>query len=107
MEDENSMYNYYCRLIAIRHKYPAIARGEYGAVTTSHKNVGGFLITQGEEKLLLLHNTSTEAITIDLSNCTGLGGNTFATLTDYIGVNEAKLEGSQLTIGGQTSVILR
>jgi glycosidase len=107
IEDENSMYHYYCRLIAIRHKYPAIARGDYGAVTTSHKNAGGFLITQGEETLLLLHNTSTEAITIDLSTCTGLGGNTFGVLADFIGVSDAKLEGTQLTIGAQTSVILK
>ena len=31
-EDKNSLYNYYCDLLAIRHKYEAIARGKYESV---------------------------------------------------------------------------
>ncbi len=107
IEDENSLYNYYCRLIAIRHKYPSIARGDYNSVTTSQKNVGGFLIEYEGEKLGLFHNTSTSEISIDLSKCTGLDGYTFSELCDFIGVGDAKLEGTVLTIGGQTSVLVK
>lgn len=107
IEDENSLYNYYCKLIAIRHKYPAIARGDYNSVTTSQKNVGGFLIEHEGEKLGLFHNTSTSEISIDLSKCTGLDGYTFSELCDLIGVGDAKLEGTVLTIGGQTSVLVK
>lgn len=107
IEDENSLYNYYCRLIAIRHKYPAIARGDYNAVTSSEKNVGGFLIEYENEKLGLFHNTSMSEISIDLSKCSGLNGYTFSQLCDYIGVGSATLEGSILTIGGQTSVLVK
>lgn len=107
IEDENSLYNYYCKLIAIRHKYPAIARGDYNSVTTSQKNVGGFLIEYEGEKLGLFHNTSTNEISIDLSKCTGLDGYTFSELCDFIGVGDAKLEGTVLTIGGQTSVLVK
>ena len=46
-------------------------------------------------------------MTVDLSNCTGLGGYSFTKLCDCIGVGSAKLEGTMLTIGPQTSVILK
>ena len=106
IDDENSLYNYYCKLLSIRNKYPAIARGDYKSVTCGEKNVGGFLITYGEEKIGLFHNTATESISIDLSECKGLGGYEFSGICDYIGVGDAKLEGTVLTIGPQTSALV-
>ena len=102
--DENSLYNYYCRLIAIRHKYPAIARGEYTALDCGSKNFGGFGIAYEGETLGLFHNTSTEEMTYDLSKCKGYS---FSELCDAIGVGSAKLEGTILTVGPQTSVIVK
>lgn len=107
IEDENSLYNYYCKLISIRHKYPAIARGDYNSVGTSHKNLGGFLIEYGDERLVIMHNTSTEEISYDLAKCTDLNGNIPDKLCDYIGTGAARLEGAVLTIAPQTSVILQ
>lgn len=105
--DEESMYNYYRRLIAIRHKYPAIARGEYKAADCGNKNLGGFFIEYGDESLALIHNTSmTETISYDLSTCTAFDGVTLSTICDYIGQGEATLNGTVLTIGPQTSVIV-
>ena len=106
MVDENSLYQYYCKLISVRHSYPAIARGTYSAVSGRHSNVGGFLIEYEGEKIGLFHNTSTEEITVDLSECTGLEEYTFSKLCDYIGMGKAKLKGNLLTIGPQTSVVL-
>jgi len=106
-EDEGSMFRYYCRLLSIRHRYPAIARGSYTAISGNHKNVGGFLIEYEDDTLLLLHNTSTEELSFDLSECKGLGGHTFSKLCDAIGVGNAKLDGTVVTIGPQTSVILK
>ena len=106
MVDENSLYQYYCKLITVRHKYSAIARGIYHAVSSDHTNVGGFLIEYEGEKIGLFHNTSTEEITVDLSECTGLEEYTFSKLCDYIGMGKAKLKGNLLTIGPQTSVVL-
>ncbi|MBR2622121.1 MAG: hypothetical protein IKC97_07065 [Clostridia bacterium] len=107
MEDENSLYRYYCKLLSIRHRYAGIARGTYTAVTSSHKNVGGFLIEYEGEALLLLHNTSTEEVSLDLSECKEINGQTFSALCDAIGVGEASLEGTVITIGPRTSVILK
>ena len=107
LEDEGSLYNYYCKLIAIRHKYPAIARGEYNSVTSNYKNVGGFYIEHDGEVFGLFHNNSAiDTLSIDLSACEDLDGHTFTKLCDYIGMGAATLEGSILTIDPQTSVII-
>ena len=106
MADEGSMYRYYCKLLTIRHTYPAIARGSYTAVSSSYKNIGGFVVEYEGDALLLLHNTSAEEISFDLSECKGLDGHTFSKLCEVIGVGDAKLDGTVLTIGPQTSVII-
>ena len=105
--DENSLYNYYRRLIAIRHEYPAIARGTYTSLSCGQNTFGGFTVTYGEEVLVLLHNTSAETVTYDLSSCTGLAGKIPTTLAAFIGSGNATLEGSVLTVGAGTSVILK
>ena len=104
--DENSLYSYYCRLISIRHKYPAIARGDYNSLNCGNKNLGGFLIEFEGEKLVLLHNTSTEEISYDLSKCAELEGLDALSVCDYVGMGGAKLEGTVLTLSPQTSVII-
>jgi glycosidase len=106
LKDEKSVLRHYSNLIAIRHKYPAIARGDYNAVTSEMKNFGGFYIEYNGEVFGLFHNTSKEQITINLSQLDGLDGHNFAKLCDSIGAGGAKLNGDKLTIDGQTSVIL-
>lgn len=105
-EDESSLLNYYRELISIRHRYSAIARGKYTSLTTSEKNVGGFLIEYEGKKLVLVHNTSTEEISIDLATVKELEGYEIEKLCDHIGMGNAKLKGTVLTIGGQTSAII-
>lgn len=106
-KDENSLYRYYCRLLTIRHTYPAIARGEYTAVDCGQKNLGGFQIAYEGQTLLLLHNTSTGEISYDLSQCSDLAGSSFSRVCAYIGQGKAKLSGNILTLGPQTSVIVK
>lgn len=106
-EEETSLYRYYCRLIALRHRYEAIARGDYTALDCGSKNFGGFLIRSNAGTLGLFHNTSTEEVSYDLSLCKDLEGYTFSKLADFIGSGEAELDGTVLTVGPQTSVILQ
>lgn len=103
LADENSLLNYYCKLIALRHKYPAIARGLYTSLDCGEKNFGGFAIEFDGKTLGLFHNNGTESISYDLSTVDGGG---FAQLCDFIGIGEATLEGTVLTLGPQTSVIV-
>lgn len=106
MEDENSMLRYYCKLLTIRHSYPAIARGDYESINRS-KNLGGFIIHYEGEKLVLLHNNSTEATTVDLSQWAALSGLGLSELCEAIGSGSATLKGNTLVIDGMTSVLLR
>jgi len=102
--DETSLYSYYCKLISVRHKHPAIARGIYSSLKIGEKNFGGFAIEYEGEVLGLFHNTSAEAISYDLSK---LEGCAFSEICDYIGMADASLEGTVLTVGPQTSVIMK
>jgi len=101
--DEGSLYNYYCRLISVRHKYPAIARGIYSVLKCGEKNLGGFSIEYGNETLGLFHNNSTAALSVDLSK---LEGCSFTKICDFIGMADASIDGTVLTVGPQTSVIV-
>ena len=98
LKDENSLLRYYGRLIAMRNKYPAIARGDYEALTFSEKNFGGFRITYGDTVIGLLHNNSTEEITVSVEG--------FSRLLDFIGLGSASFKDGVLVIGPQTSVIM-
>ncbi len=114
MENEDSLYRYYCKLLTIRHSYPHIARGIYTAIDCGEKNLGGFRIDWGGATIFILHNTSTEEMTFDLTGCKEIaeymstqdGDPTYHTC-EYIGMGTAYLEDTTLTIGPQTSVILR
>ena len=89
----------------IRAANPEIARGEYKALSLENTKVGGFTSTWNGSTVCVLHNPSGSAETIDLSKINGAEG--FKTLSAAIGLEDAKLEGSTLTIGGKTSVVLR
>ncbi len=97
----DQLYNYYKRLIMIRQANPEIARGEYHALSLDDK-MGGFTATWQGSTVCVLHNTTTRTITVDLSE---LGDFTY--IADYIGLSDVTLEGTTLTVGAQTSVILR
>ncbi len=106
MEDENSLYRYYCKLLTLRHTYPAIARGDYTAAN-GEKNFGGFRIDYESEAWGLLHNTSGEEIIFDLGKIKAFEGYTFSEICACIGQGEAKIEGSTVTVGPYTSVIIK
>ena len=101
MSDETSLYTYYKKLIMIRKANPAIARGEYHAVAVDGTKVGGFTATYEGKTVLVLHNPSGSAQTIDVSQF-----GSFTTLRAFIGVEDAQLEGTTLTLGAQTSAVL-
>ena len=103
MADEGSLYRYYCELLTIRHKYPAIARGIYTSIACGSKNLGGFLIEYDGEQIGLIHNNGTEELSFDLS---GIENCDFSKILDYIGMGSARMEGTVLTVGPQTSVLI-
>ena len=104
IEDEDSLYNYYCKLIAIRHKYPAIARGIYTAVDCGEKNLGVFVVEYNGAKIGIFHNNSaTDSLSFDLSELEGVS---FNSVCDSIGTGAGTLKGTILTLPPQTSVVV-
>ena len=104
LADEASLLHYYGKLMSLRKQYPEIARGDYKALDFGENTFGGFLITYNEGKTVLLHNTSTEEVVIDLTSCSDFPAE-LKKIAAYIGQGEASLKGSTLTLGPQTSVI--
>jgi glycosidase len=101
LNDKDSLYTYYKKLIMIRHANPEIARGEFTAYSVPGSKVGGFFASYRGSTVLVLHNTTQNAATVDLS---GLG---VSELRAVIGLEDARLDGTTLTLGAQTSVVLK
>ena len=104
LEDPNSLYNYYKALLMIRRANPEIARGEYRALDFPGSKLGGFTSTWEGGTVCVLHNTTGEALSADLSLASDLS---FTEIRAVIGAGNASLEGTTLTLGPQTSVVLK
>ncbi len=98
-----SLYNHYKKLIAIRRANPEIAYGQLTPLKTGGKQ-GGFLASYEGKTVAVLHNTTTDPVTIDLAKITDVP---LTALAAVVGLGEATLDGTVLTLGGQTSVVLR
>ncbi|MBO4384063.1 MAG: hypothetical protein J5854_01415 [Clostridia bacterium] len=101
--DENSLYTYYKKLIMIRKANPEIAEGTYTPIKLSDTKVGGFIASLGNSSVLVIHNTTGQTQTIDLSLIPGVS---VTVLRAVIGMENASLDGNILTIGAMTSVVL-
>ena len=102
---DDSLLTYYKKLLMVRAANPEIARGKYTALSISDSKIGGFTSEWDGNIVCVLHNPTVEAKTIDLS--TIKGAESFNTIAAFIGQGNASLDGSQLTIGEKTSVVLR
>ncbi len=100
--DGASLLSYYKKLIMIRKANPAIARGDYTPLPFKDTKVGGFTASWEGKTVAVIHNTSNSAATVDLSAV----GLTAVTLNAAIGMGTATLEGTTLTLGEKTSVVL-
>ena len=100
----DSLYNHYKKLIRIRKANPEIANGAFQALQIPGSKLGGFLATWEGSTVCVLHNTTTAPLQVDLAT---LGDGSLAQIAAYAGMGGALLEGSILTLDGQTSVVLR
>ena len=103
-DDESSMLNHYRKLISIRLRHPEIARGSYTALSFNSSKFGGFKVDYNGSTLFILHNTGEDELVIDLSLTNPYQYNK---IVECIGFGTAKLEGSVLTIGPKTSIIIK
>lgn len=102
--DGSSILSYYKKLLMIRAANPEIARGEYTALNVTDSKMGGFVARWNGSAVCVLHNTTLTAKTVDLS---ALTSEQFSTIAAVIGQEDASLDGTVLTLGSMTSVVLR
>lgn len=100
----DSLYNHYKKLIMIRNANPEIARGEYKSLKFKEDKIGGFASTWNGSTIIVIHNTTSDTVTIDLSTVTDIK---IKEIRAVIGIGDAKLEGNILTLGEQASVVLK
>ena len=101
-----NLIDYYRQVIAIRKAHPEIARGEVKALSFPDTKLGGFLCTWEGSTAAVFHNPGSSSQTVDLA---GAADFTFTAVADFIGGPEARVElnGTLLTLGPQTSAVLR
>jgi glycosidase len=104
LSDPTSLYNHYKKLIAVRKANPEIANGTYTSLSLNEGKVGGFLSQYEGKTVAVIHNTTTTEVTIDLSKYPQIPSTQLAA---FVGVGTASLNGTTLTLAGQTSVVLR
>ena len=104
LSDPDSLYNHYKKLIALRKANPEIANGTFTSLNMKEGKVGGFLSRHEGKTVAVIHNTTTDEVTIDLSKYPEIPADVLA---GFAGLGNATLDGTILTLSGQTSVILR
>lgn len=100
----DSLLTHYKQLLMIRRANPEIARGEYKALAFTGTKVGGFTSTWNGSTVAVIHNTTDKEQTVDLAAVTDIS---FTTLSAYAGNGQAVLDGTVLTLGPQTSAVVR
>ena len=104
LQNEKSLLNYYKRLLMIRKANPEIARGEYRALSFEDTNAGGFLCTWNGSTAGVFHNPGKQPAVLDLRNMENVS---FEKIEAVIGKKNASFEDGVLTLGSQTSAVLR
>ncbi|MCQ4087136.1 alpha-glucosidase [Saccharibacillus sp. JS10] len=71
LDDADSVFRYYQKLIALRKQYPILTYGDYELLLPDHEQLYMYTRTLGEDTWLIVHNFSTEPTDFDLSSYTG------------------------------------
>ena len=97
---------HYRKVIAIRKANPEIARGKVTALQFPETKAGGFLCTWNGSTVAVMHNPTGSTRTVDLGQATEIPLNR---IVAWVGGAEARaeLEGTLLTLGPQTSAVLK
>ena len=105
---QGSLLNHYRKLLMVRKANPEIARGDYKALKTEDTKAGGFLCTWNGSTAAVIHNTTEKEQTIRIREAAGMDFTRICAVLEAIpGEGGAVLEDGILTVGSQTSVILR
>lgn len=97
---ENSIYNHYKKVIALRNANPEIARGQVSSITTFGDSICVLKYVYNGSTVYVIHNMAAIGANLDLSSFGNLVLSGWTTA-------EATLSGSQLTMGAFGSAVVR
>ena len=105
---KGSLVNHYKKLLMIRKAHPEIARGEYTALVFPDTKLGGFLCEWNGSTAAVIHNTTEKTLRVNLREVTDRVLTEISAVAEAIpGEGGAALEDGVLTVGSQTSVVLK
>ena len=108
LEMKGSLTNHYKKVLMVRKANPEIARGTYTALAFTDTKAGGFLCEWNGSTVAVIHNPTEREVTVDLKDVTDLSFTEISAVVECLpGQGGAGLEGTVLTLGSQTSVVLR
>ena len=96
LTDENSMYSFYKRMIALRKSNPALSQGTFEAVDLGSDSLMAYVRQSEGQRLLVIHNFGTNAQSLELQDYE---------VTQSLFAMDADL-GDVLTLGGNGTVVL-
>ena len=109
LEDDDSLLNYYRRIIKIKNQNPELARGTItGTQGFDNKNIGAYYVEYEGSKLLVVHNFSAkESRTITVTDDMIKNATVRADLVAESSDKHVELKDGQLTLPAQSTVILK
>ena len=105
---KGSLLHHYQKLLTVRKANPEIARGDYTALVFPDTKLGGFLCAWNGSTAAVIHNTTEKTLKVNLREATDQPLTVISAVIEAIpGEGGALLEDGVLTVGSQTSVVLR
>ncbi len=104
LSDKDSLLHYYIKLVVIKNKYPAIARGVLTAVETENDTVVVFTSEYEGDVVTVLHNLSAQAITLKLDKQKVPSNK----IVEQLSANgdKAKLKGDTLSMPAHSTIVM-
>lgn len=100
--DPDSLLEHYKKLIHLRKKVPSLTSGAIESFPVPDAGVMAYVRGDGDERVLVLHNLTADAKSVDLAD--GSGGGFQRIVFDSTG--SGKLDDSTVTIPGYTTMVL-
>jgi len=99
IKDDNSIYNFYKDIIAVRKAHEALTDGNYQAVSMKDSSLLAYQRESDNEKLLVIHNLSKKAITVDVTENN-------ANSMVYAHGDNTSLDGNSAVVGSHGTIIV-
>jgi glycosidase len=99
--DEESLLNYYRQVISIKNTYRELYAGTLKEIDSDNNKIQAYTVTLGDTTTLVIHNTGSEQVTINLTNVAEL-------LTSIsVSGSDTTLQDGTATLPGQSTTLLR